>query len=491
MVMKLPIPNDWNGDDWSCVQLYWPNSTLWRIILMGLISAPTQGRLWDEKTGSILATQVIANEIYSRNNPFNSCEGDDCPSPTENIVYKIIASLCDDSEGEMAVQKVWVDCETAELVVDYGGCDGECRYDLSCIVTDKPGVPDGYEPPGGGNDQDEYSACGKAYAVTEAIFDLAKSFWDHCDDVTIFPFKAIQNENPDIKLSGAWKWVVKTEAFVLQKALGALGYDWEDLEEYKPKYLCLTEQLFTDTAANDLADGDIWDSFKGIYWGPGFFGRITDPAIGPFFNDLVTGVIGREQLGEILVSNAGDLTQDCECPDDILPDIPPEFGFGWSHVWDFKNGTGYDGITFTFENGGEIVAGKGFGDSIPAENGLINPILKAPVAPPGGKQQYVKIWIRATAPEDGGIQMRQCDWYQPTVGIFIELDAVVEEFPTSKLYVGTALNPTGYTLTDAQWWQIGLEAYLHYKGGETPVGEMWIEKVAFAGMTGPDPFPET
>ena len=71
---KLPIPDDWNGDDWKCVQIDWPDSSRWFAILNGLMSQAARGRLWDERTGTITDVQEVGREIWYRNTPFRSCE---------------------------------------------------------------------------------------------------------------------------------------------------------------------------------------------------------------------------------------------------------------------------------------------------------------------------------------------------------------------------------------------------------------------------------
>lgn len=63
----MPIPTDWNGQDWAFHLLCWPDSVEYAGILRGQVTELTRGRYWDEKTGSILATQAIANLIIQNN----------------------------------------------------------------------------------------------------------------------------------------------------------------------------------------------------------------------------------------------------------------------------------------------------------------------------------------------------------------------------------------------------------------------------------------
>lgn len=79
--MQIPIPDDWNGQDWQCVQVEFPDSPLWTAILMGLLSYATRARVWDGKSGSILDVQAIGREIWDRNYPLVPCA--DCDTETE------------------------------------------------------------------------------------------------------------------------------------------------------------------------------------------------------------------------------------------------------------------------------------------------------------------------------------------------------------------------------------------------------------------------
>lgn len=63
---QMPIPDDWNGIDYCCYLVTWPNSTQWNGILTGFITTPTRGRFWDAGSGSIADAQAIGDEIVSR-----------------------------------------------------------------------------------------------------------------------------------------------------------------------------------------------------------------------------------------------------------------------------------------------------------------------------------------------------------------------------------------------------------------------------------------
>lgn len=75
MRKQLSIPDDWDGENWLCVNVQWPNSPQWRAILVGLLTYPGLGRLWDIETGTITDATAIGREIFDRSFPFTLCDG--------------------------------------------------------------------------------------------------------------------------------------------------------------------------------------------------------------------------------------------------------------------------------------------------------------------------------------------------------------------------------------------------------------------------------
>lgn len=70
---RYPIPTDWDGTTFACVIIEWPDSEQWFGLLRGLITTPTRGRFWDERTGTIKDIQAVGLEIEERN-PVASCD---------------------------------------------------------------------------------------------------------------------------------------------------------------------------------------------------------------------------------------------------------------------------------------------------------------------------------------------------------------------------------------------------------------------------------
>jgi len=58
-MIKMPIPDDWDGSTGCWVRVWWPNSTLWLALLRGLITNPNYPQFWDERTGDV--DQVVSD----------------------------------------------------------------------------------------------------------------------------------------------------------------------------------------------------------------------------------------------------------------------------------------------------------------------------------------------------------------------------------------------------------------------------------------------
>jgi len=173
-MVKLPIPDDWNGQDWTCVQLDWPNSPQWLAILNGLLTQATRGRLWDGRTGSITDVQAIGREIWYRNKPFRACQTTGENGETKTIYIPCGGSEPDESESEDNMPAVtWLTIEDGILYMHFGPC---------CKVAIEGSVADIINPPPGDTNTDTGTpptyACNKAYGIAGALFDLANDVID-------------------------------------------------------------------------------------------------------------------------------------------------------------------------------------------------------------------------------------------------------------------------------------------------------------------------
>lgn len=433
--MRVPIPAE-NDGEWQCYQIYWPPGLDWLAILRGLITMPMRGRYWDERTGSILAAQSIAWEIFNRNIALNACETS--PGGNTTIIREIITAFEDAGEGEdnMSVQKVWIDCTTGELVVDYGGCSGECRFDLSCIAADTgPDAPISPDPSGDG----PFYACGKAYFAVRTVFQFAESLFTHCDDfLDLTPWGEIKAENPGVEYNLATAYLARAKALEIK---GLFAGEWTDVSDLEQSIRCAVLSLFTATDDDDLADSDNWASFKTAF-ASGMDWRFWD------FFVLVCNALGQAQLGQIALDHALDNTQDCGCPEPPDPELPE--GYNWVYSLDFT--TSLHQWTLTGD-GGEIQDGTGIYDSTPGgepwnyvsfqckrdpENADATTVLK-----------YAKVWFTAGAHwnRDGNADFLQFTGSTPATRI-LPMTLIAEDYEggaAARLWtseVGVVLGPS-------------------------------------------------
>lgn len=139
--MKVPVPDDWNGEDWQCVQVEWPNSPQWTGLLTGILTLLTRGRYWDERTGSIRDTQAVAREIFDRNYPFNPCQGSDETEPPTQQPGGGGYSASESEEEMPAV--TWLEIEDGILYMYFGPC---CKIavdgDFATVIDPPPDPPE-------------------------------------------------------------------------------------------------------------------------------------------------------------------------------------------------------------------------------------------------------------------------------------------------------------------------------------------------------------
>lgn len=139
--MLVPIPQDWDGETWQCVELHWPDSDEWLGLLQGVLTLLTRGRYWDEKTGIITDTQEIAWEIFNRSYPFVGCDGDEIEKPPDDILACYAGIVMEAYEMGQVVTDVTL--ENGVLYKWFGPC---CKIAISEIsawdAPTSPGTPD-------------------------------------------------------------------------------------------------------------------------------------------------------------------------------------------------------------------------------------------------------------------------------------------------------------------------------------------------------------
>lgn len=307
--MRVPIPDDWNGEDWRCVQVFWPDSVGWIGVLLGLLSTTRKGRYWDERTGTITDAQAVADEIISRLIPLDGC--------WENLASTCPASACS-SGGNNTAESDWLDLmacldisdllkiEDGILYAMSGCCEWVAIGEIGNLAT----VPYGTEyfdtletPP-------TFSACGKATAVLNAIYSVANSVWDEIDNLN--PFQVVSNvkaDNPGLSLAAS----NVTVAWFAAKAMVALADEltvqsnlfdettWESLH-------CKAAGIFSADDAS--APDDLFKKLTTIFVSE--FGQsLTTYA--DWYNTIMVA-IGANELISLAQLGATDTTSTCNCP---------------------------------------------------------------------------------------------------------------------------------------------------------------------------------
>lgn len=195
------IPSDWElaSDEWRGICLNWPNSEEWEILLFGLLFTLTRGRSWDRASGTITDAQAIGWEIFDRNHEMADC-GADCPECPEPDETNPAGGALIESEEEMGQVVTDVQIVNGQIRVFFGPC---CWRDLGTLEEIAAGESEGVTPPWEEiyPEGPDYSACAKATAIVDAVYDLVEAGFTQTNDAP-------------------WNWVSHIES--------AFGYNLDD-----------------------------------------------------------------------------------------------------------------------------------------------------------------------------------------------------------------------------------------------------------------------
>lgn len=307
--MKVPIPQDWDGETWKCVQVYWPDSPQWLAILAGLLSYPMLGRFWDERTGSILTVQITGKEIWERNQPFNSCQGEIEETPGQGTTGGPCFAPFDDCDFEESEETMSTGpCPPIKVengILYWWQCCEWLEVGSIAPADTAPDLPDDLWE----NDElpaPTYYPCGQANAVLDAIWEVASQMWDEGDESPFGWIGDVQGVLPGFDLSDQYTFNGIMEGEVLR----ALSYGEEEVFDLvtKQAVLCRLEKLFTDSPGT-LTD-EQYNNIKGC------FTSEMGGEQGIF--DWARRAIGKKNLSNIAKMGATDSTADCECPGEGL-----------------------------------------------------------------------------------------------------------------------------------------------------------------------------
>jgi len=324
--MKIPIPDDWDGQEWACIKIRWPNSVKWLGLLSGFLTTPKKGRLWDENTGSIADVQAIGWEILSRNFPFVACAAanGETPPPTivdpaglggamECIDWEDFVMPCLDISRLIKIEngKLWAKNDCCEWV-EIGPIAG-----IEADISEDIDIP---EIDGGG-----YSACGKAGAVMDMVYGVISSIWDEVGNIALQWWGHVKADNPGVGMDAKWIVVACYGAVDIVAADNALGeaYDPDPFDATTWQSVkCALARQFSDTLPEPMGGNEIRSALQTLFaseWG-------TDLLVNAMFVDALRG-INRESFENAVTLGAGDDVDDCDCPGII---IPYEGGVRWT-----------------------------------------------------------------------------------------------------------------------------------------------------------------
>lgn len=313
--MKLPIPADWNGEDWRCVQIEWPDSETWRGILRGLLWSMSRGRTWDEDTGNIKDVQGIGLAIWERGGSLPTCsagqqpDGDDCKTCDISIIY----GECE--EEDMSAYITELKIEGGQLVAYYGHC---CRVVVGSIIQpEAPDIrpedklPDDWQPPAGANAW----ACLKATSIVKTFEDVLMALISGMDMLPWDAIANLHNQVPyaDLTSADAARLYAMAQAFERLVPLVEIEWDNEKTETAK----CILARQLNNTSSAMSAE-EFEAAFRAISqqggtWSELYYELAKEIPKSAYREAIAAGVFAEEA--------------DCTCPEVQVPGFD---GIAWA-----------------------------------------------------------------------------------------------------------------------------------------------------------------
>ncbi len=328
--MKLPIPDDWNGTDWRCVEIWWPNSVKWLGVLLGMLSFLTRGRIWDERTGTVTDAQNVGWQIWDKNYPLTPCQ--ECPPNAQNGLSEApcgggLTVMEDEDMGQVVTD---VTVENGKLTVWFGPC---CSKTLEDFLSGQTGQDIGDDPLNPTGDPNYvYSACGKANAIVDIVFSIVAAAWDEIDTLPFFPLiiphieGAVGYDLDNNHLIDLMSNVVATSLAGFEAA------DFQDATS-KQRILCRLVSMFQDTP-NGIPDSATFEAVKAVFVSE--VESVWEFTAGVMFSSAVMA-LGRVDMDTVAKLGAADDTTNCDCPE-TTEEVFANLGLSedWRYVYDFR-----------------------------------------------------------------------------------------------------------------------------------------------------------
>lgn len=329
--MKIPIPDDWAGDEWQCVQVLIPKSLLWEAVFRGAMSQLFYGRIWDERTGNVKSVQEIARTIYESVDPFVFCgddceQCDDCDCSARNACGGILVLESDDM-GQVVTD---VTLENGVLYKWFGPC---CKIEVGDINA----VIDEHVDGDLWGDGATFYACGKAQAILGVIWDIADAAWNVTRTNPLSWVGEVRAAAPGYSLSST----TIAELCILGGVVDGTYGESEVFDTYIwDTIVCqVSAQLNDDTAE---MTSDEWSMIQNtIMTNFVAAGRLQ---AGTYFV-LAASTLGEDNAKDAAVLGSTDSTAVCDCPDEPLNLFPGfDAGEDWVYVFDFREALPADAV---------------------------------------------------------------------------------------------------------------------------------------------------
>jgi hypothetical protein len=270
-----------------------------------------RGRTWEESTGSIKSVQEIGWQIWDANRKLPPCKICTPEAPeasqrdySDSWVYDVASQICDyldSGETDMS------NCPIPALrwnngILEVWHC---CKWiPVPGEMLLKPVLPNpwtGADPSTG--EPWEFSACGKAVAIVDAINAVVAGFWDARDAFPTQYLSTVSAYLPGYDLHNGW--VVAGVLDAIKMAVADIVLDIDVATPVSSQSLvCKIATIMTDDS-RPLSDAQ-YDQIKAFAQSEyGLWANIYLLAI---------AAIGKESLSDIAVLGAIDTDANCECP---------------------------------------------------------------------------------------------------------------------------------------------------------------------------------
>jgi len=347
--MRVPIPDDWNGEDWACFQINWPDSDKWIGFLIGLLTYATRGRVWDENTGSILDTQRIGWAISDANLPLTDCTGETVLIRTETIERftpigvesesDSMGWLCGVNPNAFKIENgaLWVKDFCGEWV-QIGELLGPGSVPVTTIPNDDPTIP--------------YSACGKAYSFISNVALLLQAMIDN--------FQSPGNYESELRAVLPFVSMSRANIYASIPQLYTLGalYSWNYiLDDNLTQVAICKAAVGMDTTTGEGTEEDLDFAIHSIK-------SAINEQRSDLNTELIFGIwtraiqiIGENDSRLLISMGSQDFNADCECPN-YNPAYIWQSQYDWVIDWEFEGQTPL-GVTLYNSNGTTVITSEG------------------------------------------------------------------------------------------------------------------------------------